>query len=400
VKKNKNRVLIFLYSLASPKWGDNDDKIAIQKYNFLGLLILFTLIGNLTFMIVYLFLNPQFSIIVLVSYACLSNLIALIANKFKKYDAATLFLISGINIPLLFAPIVNTSFYDILYLIAIPILLAGFLFKIKYYFILLIINLSFILLFMLFLEIPILYLIEIFMFLLILSILLYISTLRRKRMKNNQRNELIQSLDATIYALAYQAELRDYETAHHLDRTANYTRIIAEELQNHPKYSKYVSDKYIEELVKSSILHDIGKVGISDAILLKPGKLDEDEFAMIKKHPEYGRFILKKAQEKLSFRSFFDIAAQIIEYHHERWDGNGYPKKLRGDKIPLSARIVALADVYDALRSLRPYKNPIDHEKCVEIIKSTSGDHFDPEIIECFLKREKDFDKIANKFKD
>ncbi len=265
---------------------------------------------------------------------------------------------------------------------------------------LLIINLIYILSLILFLEIPTLNLIETFMFLLTLSILLYVSTLRRKRIENDRRNELVQSLDATIYTLAYQAELRDLETAHHLDRTANYTRIIAEELKNHPNYSDYISDKYIEELVKSSILHDIGKVGIPDAILLKPGKLDKDEFATIKKHAEYGCFILKKAQERLAFRSFFDIAAQIIEYHHERWDGNGYTKQLKGDKIPLSARIVALADVYDALRSWRTYKEPLDHEKCIEIIKSESGNHFDPEIIECFLKREKDFDLIANKFID
>ena len=149
------------------------------------------------------------------------------------------------------------------------------------------------------------------------------------------------------------------------------------------------------DLIKSTPLHDIGKVGIPDAILCKPGKLTDEEFAIMRNHCGNGARILKMAEEKLTFTSFLSIGIQLVLSHHERWDGQGYPKNLKGEEIPLSARIMAVADVYDALRTERCYKKSFDHKKCVEIIKEGRGTQFDPIIVDGFLQKEGEFEKIS-----
>ena len=206
--------------------------------------------------------------------------------------------------------------------------------------------------------------------------------------------------DVTIYALAYQAGLRDEETGQHLKRTQEYVRIIAENLSKIKSFKKYLNKSYIDDLVKSAPLHDIGKVGIEDSILRKPGKLTVEEFDRIKEHSELGAKILEEALVELSFRSFLDIAIQLIRHHHEKWDGTGYPHGLKGNDIPLSARIMSIADVYDALRSKRYYKDSIPHEECIEIIRKGKGSQFDPDIVDAFIRREKDFFMISETMKD
>jgi HD-GYP domain-containing protein (c-di-GMP phosphodiesterase class II) len=196
--------------------------------------------------------------------------------------------------------------------------------------------------------------------------------------------------------LAYQAELRDLETGKHLERTAHYVRLLAEELSGLPKYRTYMTPSYIADLVKSAPLHDIGKVAIPDLILRKPGKLTPEEFEIIKGHCEYGTRVLKLADEKLSFQSFLKIAIQIVSSHHEKWNGTGYPKGLKGDAIPLSGRIMALADVYDALRSDRCYKKGFSHEDSCRIILQEKGEHFDPEIVDVFSGIEKKIHEISD----
>jgi HD-GYP domain-containing protein (c-di-GMP phosphodiesterase class II) len=200
--------------------------------------------------------------------------------------------------------------------------------------------------------------------------------------------------------LGYQAELRDFETGKHLERTSAYVSVIGNELKNHEDYQKYMTDDYITDMIKSAHLHDIGKVAIPDNILLKPGKLTDEEFKIIQSHPLHGADILEKAEARLSFTSFFKIAIQMCKNHHEKWNGTGYPSKLSGIDIPLSARIMALADVYDALRSARPYKEAFSHKKCISIIKEESGTSFDPEIVGVFLTKEKEFEEISIKMKD
>ncbi|MCL4416783.1 MAG: HD domain-containing protein [Actinobacteria bacterium] len=234
----------------------------------------------------------------------------------------------------------------------------------------------------------------------ILYILLFIIFYKAYGRQRKTTRQLDQTQDVTILALAYQAELRDIETGNHIERTSHYVEILAKELKKYPKYKSYLSDRYIADLVKSAPLHDIGKVGVPDAVLRKPGKLEPDEFDKIKRHCEYGEMILKKAAQKLTFQSFLTIAFQIVMYHHEKWDGKGYPHRLIGDDIPISARIMALSDVYDALRSKRPYKNAYSHEKSVEIICKEKGKHFDPLIVEVFLKKEKDFYNISEQIAD
>jgi response regulator RpfG family c-di-GMP phosphodiesterase len=211
---------------------------------------------------------------------------------------------------------------------------------------------------------------------------------------------LHETQDATIMALAYQAELRDREVGRHIERTSRYVEILARELSRSDQYRSYLTNSYIEDLVKAAPLHDIGKVGIPDAILNKPGGLSHQEFEHIKQHCEYGALVLKKAEEKLTFQSFLKIAMQLVMYHHENWNGGGYPHGLSGKDIPLSARIMAVADVYDAIRSRRPYKVPLSHAEAIRIILQKKGNHLDPEIVEVFLRREKEFAEIALRMED
>ena len=210
-----------------------------------------------------------------------------------------------------------------------------------------------------------------------------------------KNNQLIKTEEVTIHALANLAEIRDLETSEHIERTANYVKILATDLSKSSKYKHMINNEYIDNVVKSAPLHDIGKVGIPDSILKNTGKLNDEEFNIMKLHSTYGAESLRAADVKLGFKSFLCEAIKLTEFHHEKWDGSGYPNGFKGEEIPLSARIMALADVYDALRSKRCYKNCMHHDECRKIIKENSGTHFDPVIVQAFLNTEDEFKKIS-----
>lgn len=212
--------------------------------------------------------------------------------------------------------------------------------------------------------------------------------------------ELNQTRDVSIMALAILAETRDNETGSHILRTQHYVRILAEELRNLPQFKALLNDDAIAALFKSAPLHDIGKVGIPDAILLKPGKLTDDEFEIMKQHPVIGYNALKVAEERLGSNSFLSCARQISLTHHEKWDGSGYPNGLKGEEIPLGGRLMAVADVFDALISRRIYKEPFSYEKTREIILEGRGKHFDPDIVDAYIRCEKAFISIAELYKE
>jgi PAS domain S-box-containing protein len=200
------------------------------------------------------------------------------------------------------------------------------------------------------------------------------------------------SRQAAIFGLASLAECRDDTTGAHLLRIRAYTRILAMELALSPDPPAIITDHFIEDLCISSMLHDIGKIGIPDAILLKPGRLTTEEFTVIQQHCELGSNALASAERDSESLSFLRLGQEITRYHHERWDGSGYPNGLKGEEIPLAARIVSLVDVYDALTSKRPYKEAFSHEEACRVILSESGHLFDPVVVAAFLRREQDFD--------
>ncbi|MBV5301258.1 MAG: two-component system response regulator [Methylococcales bacterium] len=208
--------------------------------------------------------------------------------------------------------------------------------------------------------------------------------------------------DVTIHAMASLAETRDNETGNHIRRTQNYVRVLAEKLRHHPRFSHFLDDdKIIELLYKSAPLHDIGKVGIPDKILLKPGRFEPEEFEVMKQHPALGRSAILNAEYELGLEvPFLKYAKEIAYAHQEKWDGSGYPLGLAGDNIPISARLMAVADVYDALISRRVYKEGMSHEQAVQLIIEGRGKHFDPDITDAFLALQDDFIAIAAKFWD
>ncbi|MDY6822930.1 MAG: HD domain-containing phosphohydrolase [Thermodesulfobacteriota bacterium] len=201
----------------------------------------------------------------------------------------------------------------------------------------------------------------------------------------------------TILGLAKLAESRDQATGSHLERMQQYSKLLAEALAKNPKYNGYITADYIDSLYNSSVLHDIGKVGVPDSILLKPAKLNKNEFELIKMHTTLGGDAIKAIESKIEGRSFLRIGKEVAYHHHEKWDGTGYPFGLKAEAIPLSARIVALADHYDALTSKRPYKEALSHEKTVEIIKREKGSHFDPDIVDAFLSLQAEFNAVRAK---
>ena len=230
----------------------------------------------------------------------------------------------------------------------------------------------------------------------------------------NQQNEILEekvklrtqylakTQDVTIYAMATLAETRDNETGNHIRRTQYYVKALAEEIAGQGLYSSELTPDNIELLYKSAPLHDIGKVGIPDSILLKPGKLTDDEFEIMKTHASLGAEAIIEAEKELGNQetSFLRYAREISACHHEKWNGRGYPLGLAGTDIPLSGRLMAVADVYDALISKRVYKPAFDHDKATEIIIEGRGVHFDPDIVDAFLRLEDRFKEIAAKFKD
>jgi len=220
--------------------------------------------------------------------------------------------------------------------------------------------------------------------------------------------ELNATQDVTIRSLAILAEYRDNETGGHIVRTQHYVRILAEKLKNHPRFSDAIgSDDMIQLLFKSAPLHDIGKVAIKDNILLKPGRLTDEEFEEMKRHTIYGAEALEKAQssiDEVMHSSFLSIAMEIALTHHEKYDGQGYPAGLKGDEIPISGRLMAVADIYDALVSKRVYKPPFTHKKAYSIITEGDGrvepSHFDPDVLCAFKETSESFREVAIKFAD
>ncbi|MDH5545778.1 MAG: response regulator [Gammaproteobacteria bacterium] len=216
----------------------------------------------------------------------------------------------------------------------------------------------------------------------------------------NRTSELLVMKQVTMQAMGTLAEYRDPETGAHILRTQNYVRVLAIHLSRAPKYHSVLTDDFINMLFQSAPLHDIGKIGIRDNILLKPGSLTDDEFTEMKTHTVLGRDAILKASTGLGDNSFLRIAAEIAASHHEKWDGSGYPLGLKADEIPISGRLMALADVYDALISKRVYKPAFSHEKAKSIILEGKGTHFDPEVVDAFVAKEHEFIKIASQYKD
>ncbi|MCC8998975.1 MAG: two-component system response regulator [Candidatus Contendobacter sp.] len=212
--------------------------------------------------------------------------------------------------------------------------------------------------------------------------------------------QLTLTQEVTIESMAALAEYRDPETGGHIQRTKNYVRTLATRLQCDPRFKDILSVDVIDLLYLSAPLHDIGKVGIPDHILLKPGKLTDEEFEEMKRHTIYGRNALKSAANKLGGQSFLRFAMEIAYSHQEKWDGSGYPEGLKGEEIPVSGRLMALADVYDALISKRVYKPPFTHQRAVEIILQGKGRHFDPGMVDAFMEIQEDFRQIALRFAD
>lgn len=201
--------------------------------------------------------------------------------------------------------------------------------------------------------------------------------------------------DVTIESMGTLAEYRDPETGGHIKRTRAYVKLLAQHIQNHPKFKDTLDDATIELLHKSAPLHDIGKVGIPDNILLKAGKLADEEFEIMKKHTSYGMETIAIQEDKLGDNSFLHLAREIAATHQEKWDGTGYPEGLKGEEIPVSGRLMAIADVYDALISKRVYKPSFPHQKAVDIIREGKGVHFDPDMVEVFMELEDEFRRIA-----
>jgi len=199
---------------------------------------------------------------------------------------------------------------------------------------------------------------------------------------------------ATILGLAKLAEYRDEGTGTHLERIREYSKMIAEEMAKNPKYAGHITPEYIDDIYQSSILHDIGKVGIPDAVLLKPGRLSDEEFDVIKRHTKLGGDAIKAIETQIEGKSFLALGKEIAYNHHEKWDGSGYPRGLNGEDIPLAARIIALADVYDALTTKRFYKKAYTHERSRQIIIDLKATHFDPEVVDVFMALEDEFDRI------
>lgn len=207
--------------------------------------------------------------------------------------------------------------------------------------------------------------------------------------------------EVTILALASLAEVRDVETGNHLRRTQNYIRALARHLSEHPRFSSFLTPHVIDMLFKCAPLHDIGKVGIPDRILLKPGRYEPHEFEIMKTHPRLGYEALMQAQVvTMESLEFIQIAKQIVYAHHEKWDGSGYPQGLVGDAIPIPGRLMALADVYDALISRRVYKDGMGHEKAKALLVEGRGKHFDPDVVDAFLALEEEFQAIAERYAD
>jgi putative two-component system response regulator len=209
--------------------------------------------------------------------------------------------------------------------------------------------------------------------------------------------EISDSQLATILAVSKLTEYRDDDTGRHIERTQTFCKILAQKLSNTP-YTD-ISPAFIDNIYHAAPLHDIGKVGIPDKILLKPGKLTHEEFDIMKTHTTIGAATLEQVQARYPGNAFVNMGIALTRSHHEKWDGTGYPDGLAGKEIPLSGRIMALADVYDALRAARPYKKPFSHETACQIIREDAGTHFDPAVVDAFISLESEFEALYDRMK-
>ena len=215
-----------------------------------------------------------------------------------------------------------------------------------------------------------------------------------------QVEEISHAQLAAIFAMSKLAESKDPETGEHLERMREYCLVLSQELARLPKYVDVITQAFNDNIYAASPLHDIGKVGIPDSVLLKPGKLTKQEWTIMKEHPSIGGVTLRAVDGQYPGNAFIGTGIEIAECHHEKWDGTGYPAGLRQENIPLVARILALGDVYDALTSRRCYKKEFSHEQSRSIIIEQSGSHFDPEVVEAFLNREDEFMRIRREFQE
>jgi putative two-component system response regulator len=220
----------------------------------------------------------------------------------------------------------------------------------------------------------------------------------RMRLAVGQRVLNLESRDLTIFALAKLSESRDTETGAHLERIREYCRLLGEELGRKDRFRDVIDGEFVELLYLTTPLHDIGKVGIPDAVLLKPGKLTPDEYTIMKQHTLIGARTLEAVAAVNPDAGFLSMARDIALTHHERFDGKGYPFGTPAEQIPLSGRITALADVYDALTSKRVYKPAFSHEEARKLILEGNGTQFDPVIVDAFLALEDDFTLVRNRF--
>ncbi len=221
-----------------------------------------------------------------------------------------------------------------------------------------------------------------------------------ERRVQEQVRQITESQMETIFALAKMAELRDLETGLHLERVRLLSLYLAKQIQKMPLYQSTIDDDYIDALYNASPLHDIGKIGVKDSVLQKPGKLTDDEYEHIKTHTTIGANTLSMVLKRFPHNTFIVMGVEIAQSHHEFWDGSGYPEGLTNKHIPLSARIVSLVDVYDALRSKRHYKSAMSYRDTCDIIVENKGQQFDPDIVDAFLKIRKKFDLITTEMGD
>ena len=221
-----------------------------------------------------------------------------------------------------------------------------------------------------------------------------------ERLVQERTRELLRTQTVMIESLGTLAEFRDPETGGHVKRTQAYMKALAMHLRQSRRYLPLLTDEYIELLRISAPLHDVGKLGVPDGVLLKPGKLTDAEFALVKQHTIFGNDALRISEDKLGRGTFLHTAREIAYTHHEKWNGSGYPQGLKKDEIPLSGRLMAIADAYDALISKRVYKPPMRHERAVEIIRAGRGSHFDPDLVDAFLAIHETFRNIALTYAD
>lgn len=236
----------------------------------------------------------------------------------------------------------------------------------------------------------------VFLFILAIFALLLLLVARSRA---SQFEKLFETQRNMVFALANLAELRDQATGKHLERTRSYGVILVGKLRKLAKYRQVIDDRFIDNLYDAAPLHDIGKVGIPDQILLKPGALSAEEFVLMKSHVEIGSQILTRIIEKLAEPlPFLIMSRNIARYHHEKYDGSGYPEGLAGDAIPLEARIYALGDAYDAIRAKRPYKGPVTHMEAVQRLAAGRGSHFDPDVVNAFIDCEEQFVELYESY--